>query len=65
MEQNEILKKLRLKKSPQNAEENYLKLQNIWEREGMQTCRDFLMWYKNKDVGPTLDAMTKMVDFYH
>ena len=43
MEQDEILKKLRLKKVPQNAEEKYLELQNIWERKGMQTFRDILM----------------------
>ena len=65
MEQDEILKKLRLKKVPQNAEENYLELQNIWERKGMQTFRDFLMWYNNKDVEPTLEAMKKMISFYH
>ena len=38
MEQDEILNKLRLKKVPQNAEENYV-------------------WYNNKDVEPTLEAM--------
>ena len=65
MEQHEILKELRLKKVPQNAEENYLELQNIWERKGMQTFRDFLMWYNNKDVEPTLEAMKKMISFYH
>ena len=65
MEQVEILKKLRLKKVPQNAEENYLELQNFWKREGMQTFRDFLMWYNNKTVEPTLEAMNKMISFYH
>ena len=64
-EQDEILKKLRLKKLPQNAEENYAELQNIWEGRGMQTFRDFLMWYNNKDVEPTLEAMKKMISFYH
>ena len=64
MEKDEILKKLRFKKVPQNAEENYLELQNIWERERMQTFCDFLM-YNNKDVEPTLEAMKKMISFYH
>ena len=31
----------------------------------MQTFRDFLMWYNNKDVEPTLEAMKKMISFYH
>ena len=65
MEQGEILKKLRFKKVPQNAEENYLELQNIWKREGMQTFRGFVRWYNNKDVEPTLEAMNKMISFYH
>ena len=33
MEQDEILKKLKLKKVPQNVEENYSELQKTWERE--------------------------------
>ena len=31
----------------------------------MNTIRDFLKWYNNKEVVPTLDAMTKMIQFYH
>ena len=31
----------------------------------MTTFRDFLRWYNNKDVVPTLEAMQKMVEFYH
>ena len=31
----------------------------------MHIFRDLLMWYENKDVEPTLEAMRKMVDFYH
>ena len=26
---------------------------------------DFLKWYNNKDVVPTLEAMQKMIEFYH
>ena len=57
MEHSETFKKFWLKKVPQNAEENKSKLQNIWEGEGMQTFRDFLLWYNNKDVEHTLEAM--------
>ena len=64
MEKDEILK-LRLKKVPQNAEEIYLEFQNVWKRESMQTVRDFFMWYNNKDVEPTIEAMIKMTSFYH
>ena len=31
----------------------------------MKSCKDFLLWYKNKDVVPTLDAMEKLIEFYH
>ena len=33
--------------------------------EGMKFFKDFLMWYDNKDVVPTLEAMQKMIEFYH
>ena len=31
----------------------------------MQSFKDFLMWFHNKDVDPTLEAMQKMIEFYH
>ena len=31
----------------------------------MATLRDFVKWYNNKDVVPTLEAMQKMMEFYH
>ena len=31
----------------------------------MQSLRDFLCWYNNEDVAPTLEIMQKMVAFYH
>ena len=31
----------------------------------MYTFKDFLRWYNNKDVVPTLEAMQKMLAFYH
>ena len=31
----------------------------------MQYFPDFLKWYNNKDVVPTLEAMQKMIEFYH
>ena len=65
IEEKEALRKLKLKTVPKNAEENYRELQANWERENMNTFHDFLKWYNNKDVVPTLDAMTKMIQFYH
>ena len=31
----------------------------------MTVFKDFLQWYNNKDVVPTLEAMQKMIQFYH
>ena len=31
----------------------------------MCTFKDFLRWYNNKDVVTTLEAMQKMLAFYH
>ena len=31
----------------------------------MSPFKDFLRWYNNKDVVPTLEAMQKMIAFYH
>ena len=30
----------------------------------MTVFKDFLKWYNNKDVVPTLEAMQKMIQFY-
>ena len=31
----------------------------------MISFKDFLQWYNNKDVVPTLEAMQKVIDIYH
>ena len=59
------LKKLDLKTQPPTGLENYNYLKSIWEQEKTTTFRNFLRWYNNKDIDPTLDAMQKMVEFYH
>ena len=63
--QQESLKKLRLKNVPQSGIDNYNYLKVVWEQEKMVTFRDFVKWYSNKDVVPTLEAMQKMMEFYH
>ena len=57
--------KLRLKKIPPTRDENCTHLRSIWVSEGVESFKDFLMWYNNKDVVPTLEAMQKMLEFYH
>ena len=57
--------KLKLSKPPPTGIENYHYLQQIWKEEQMSSFKDFLRWYNNKDVVPTLEAMQKMIAFYH
>ena len=59
------MQKLRLTRPPPTGKENYVYLVTLWEKEKMQTFKDFLRWYNNKDVVPTLEAMQKMIAFYH
>ncbi|XP_078701249.1 uncharacterized protein LOC144927591 [Branchiostoma floridae x Branchiostoma belcheri] len=44
--------------------EDYQYCLQVWEDQSMTTMRDFLVWYNNKDVGPMVDAVQKMFDFY-
>ena len=57
--------KLKLSKPPPTGIENYHHLQQIWKQEQMSSFRDFLRLDNNKDVVPILEAMQKMIAFYH
>ena len=56
---------LRINKVPPTGDENYAFLESIWVSEWMKSFKDIWMWYNNKDVVPTLEAMHKMIEFYH
>ena len=53
----------KLKNTNITAEE-YKYCQEIWEKEGMNTMRDFLVWYNNLDVTPFIEAVEKMKAFW-
>ena len=57
--------KLKLSKPPPTGIEYYQYLQQIWKQEQMSSFSDFLRWFNKKDVVPTLEAMQKMIVFYH
>ena len=59
----EALSKMKLSKPPPSVEENYQCLLDVWNHENMSTFKDFLRWYNNKDVVPTLEAMQKCLLF--
>ena len=64
-EELDVLRELGLKEKPLSGKENYALLEKLWMMEKMKTFCDFLRWYNNKDVVPTLQAMKKMMKFYH
>ena len=55
--------KLKLSKPPPTGIEIYQYLQQIWKKEKMSSIKDFLRWYSNEDVVPTLKAMHKRIVF--
>ena len=57
--------KLRMNRIPPFGAENYSYLQSVWEDNNIQNFLDFFKWHNNKDVVPTLEAMQKMIEFYH
>ena len=57
--------KLRMDRIPPTGAESYSYLQSVWENNNMEIFSDFLKWYNKKDVVPTLEAMQKMIEFYH
>ena len=57
--------KLRMDRIPPTGVENYSYLQSVWENNNMQNISDFLICYNNEDVVLTLEAMHKLIEFYH
>ena len=57
--------KLRMDRIAPTGVEIYLYIQSVRENKNMQYFSDFLKLYNNKDVVPTMEAMQKMLEFYH
>jgi hypothetical protein len=43
---------------------NYNWLLQKWSDENMRTFKDFLVWYNNLDVGPFVEALSNLTEFY-
>ena len=59
----QALTKLRMDRILPTGAENYSYLQSVWDSQSMQKFLNFLKWYNNKDVVPTLEAMQKRIEF--
>ena len=47
-----------------SIEENYSDLQNVWQSNNMETMRDMLCYYNSLDVGPLLQGIEKIRQYY-
>jgi hypothetical protein len=43
---------------------NYRWLQEVWENHNMRSFKDFLIWYNNLDVGPFVEGVIYLTEFY-
>ena len=62
---DQAVSKLRMDRIPRTGTENYSYLKRVWENNNMQHFSDFLKWYNNKNVVPTIEGMQKMIEIYH
>ena len=46
------------------SNDDYARCQAEWRDNGMETMRDYLIWYNNRDVTPFLEAISKQFAFY-
>ena len=46
------------------SNDDYARCQAVWRDNGMETLREYLIWYNNRDVTPFLDAIDKQAVFY-
>ena len=65
LEEEQALKKLQVKNVPPSGLNNYNYLRETWKKNGMTVFKDFLQWYNNKDVVPTLETMQILIQFHH
>ena len=49
---------------PKSGTENFKDLQHVWKEKHMKSFKDFLVWYNNLDVGPFVEAVQKLQEFY-
>jgi len=47
----------------QSQDQDYQLCQRVWQDNDMQTVKEFLIWYNNKDIKPMLEAIDKMFQF--
>ena len=46
------------------SNDDYARCQAVWRDNGVETMRDYLIWYNNRDATPFLEAISKQFAFY-
>ena len=46
------------------SEEDYRYVEKKWRKNKMRNIRDLLIWYNNRDTGPMVEGILKMLEFY-
>lgn len=46
------------------SDDDYAFCQRVWKEKEMTTFRDFLVWYNNLDVGPFVQAVQNLQNYY-
>ena len=46
------------------SNDDYARCQAVWRDNGMETLREYLIWYNNRDVTPFLDVIATQFAFY-
>ena len=60
----DALKALKLKGVPKRGTEIFEEIKEVWAREGIQTIRDYLVYYNICDTTGFVECLGKMKDFY-
>ena len=50
--------------NPINSQEDYYKQKEIWQKEGIQTFKDYLIYYTNLDTAPFCIALKNFIEMY-
>ena len=53
-----------LGKTQEEITQNFQAMQDVWEKNNMQTMADILKWYNNLDVIPMIEAVEKLAQQY-
>ena len=65
MTKEQAVVNMKLSKQLATGVENYQNLLQIWKQQQMSSFRDLSRWYNKTGVVPTLEAIQKMIAFYH